>query len=213
MPASVYVCVAARPQGDEESDRDAIVDVDVDVAGAAPISAPDAATFSRHLCYVLHNATNNATYNGYTVDFAKRLRQHNCDIQGGARYTSRMVNRKGVKWLPLAIVRFPDGTVDHRRALSCEWSLRYPDNRRPRPAKYNGARGRIAGLADVVANPKFADLSMSVQVFSRWALDLLNVLTQPQHAHRVTVELVTSTHNWGPRGASVDVRPGWDWDQ
>jgi len=40
-----------------------------------------------HYCYFLRSQ--NLTYNGYTVDLKRRLRQHNREIKGGAKYTSR----------------------------------------------------------------------------------------------------------------------------
>jgi predicted GIY-YIG superfamily endonuclease len=32
------------------------------------------------MLYILYNKTNNLTYNGYTVDFNRRLKQHNCQF-------------------------------------------------------------------------------------------------------------------------------------
>ena len=40
---------------------------------------------NKHMCYILHNTQNNATYNGYSIDFLRRLRQHNGLIKGGAK--------------------------------------------------------------------------------------------------------------------------------
>lgn len=149
---------------------------------------------SRHMCYILHNEKNSATYNGYTVDFDTRLRQHNCVIKGGARFTRKQVLSRAVVWLPLALVRVVDlpgrAPFDRRRALSCEWSIKYPDNRRPRPASFNGAMGRLCGLARVFANPKFADLTFLVQVFSMEAFAELASSLCRNCADRVTIEVV-----------------------
>ena len=132
--------------------------------------------FSKHMLYILYNETNNATYNGYTVDTEKRIRQHNGEIKGGARYTSQQVKTMNVKWLPLAFIRVPIDSpdYDHRRALSIEWSIKYCDNHRPRPSKYNGHDGRLIGLGLVFDNPKFSDLSFHVTVFSQRAFDVLS---------------------------------------
>ena len=35
-----------------------------------------------HSCYILYNQ-NGLTYNGYTVNFKRRIRQHNGEIKGG----------------------------------------------------------------------------------------------------------------------------------
>jgi predicted GIY-YIG superfamily endonuclease len=113
-------------------------------------------------CYILWNRVNNRTYNGYTVDLKRRLRQHNGEIKGGAKFTTRCV---GVNWEFLAIVSvFDEIAFDKRKALSCEWHIRYPDNKRPRSKKYNGARGRLTGLFDALANPKFSELK-DIQVW------------------------------------------------
>ena len=40
-----------------------------------------------HYCYFLQSK--NRTYNGYTVDLHRRLRQHNGELAGGAKVTTR----------------------------------------------------------------------------------------------------------------------------
>lgn len=125
--------------------------------------------YSRHVLYILYNETNRWTYNGYTVDFNHRLRQHNCEIKGGAKYTSKYVKSHQVVWKPLAIIKIPEIegiNYDQRRALSVEYSIRYPSMKRPRPAIFNGAKGRVKGLALAIQNPKFQDLTFHVTFFS-----------------------------------------------
>ena len=58
----------------------------------------------------------NYSYVGMTNDIFKRLRQHNGEIKGGARYTSK---RKG--WYPVLII---DGFHDMKSAMQCEWRLK-----------------------------------------------------------------------------------------
>ena len=38
--------------------------------------------------YLLTHTTHNRTYLGITNNLQRRIRQHNCEIKGGARYTS-----------------------------------------------------------------------------------------------------------------------------
>ena len=59
----------------------------------------------------------NLSYVGMTNDIFKRLRQHNDEISGGAKYTSK---RKG--WYPVMII---DGFLDMRSAMQCEWKLKH----------------------------------------------------------------------------------------
>jgi predicted GIY-YIG superfamily endonuclease len=92
----------------------------------------------KHVCYIIAN-NGNKTYNGYTNNFPRRLRQHNGELVGGAKATSVC---RG-EWKPIAIIT---GFADNHEALSCEWRIKHPTNERRRPAKYNGLHGRIKSL-------------------------------------------------------------------
>ena len=63
-------------------------------------------------CYCLQSESN-ATYIGATVNPDRRLRQHNKEIKGGAKYTGRS---KGWKRI-CCVTGFPD----ERAALQFEW--------------------------------------------------------------------------------------------
>lgn len=125
-----------------------------------------------HFCYILYNDTNNATYNGYTNNFERRIRQHNGVIKGGAKATTSQVKKNNVEWKPLVIVECV-GLEDKRRALSLEWSIKYPDNKRPRSKCYTGPIGRVHGLVDALRNPKFEDMKFVINVFMQEALPIL----------------------------------------
>ena len=47
--------------------------------------------------YLLINTNNNKTYIGITNNINRRIRQHNCDLVGGAKYTTS--NRDNGKWI------------------------------------------------------------------------------------------------------------------
>ena len=141
---------------------------------------------SRHLLYILYNETNNQTYNGYTVDFRTRLRKHNCELIGGAKFTTRLVKSKQVKWKPLVLIKIENQDFDQRRALSLEWSIKYPTNQRPRPARFNSPIGRLEGLALVLKNEKFSDLNINIEVFCQEAFDVLkNIERKHYHIYNV----------------------------
>ena len=68
-------------------------------------------------CYCLVRADSGASYVGATVNMHQRLRQHNCEIKGGAKYTSAAV-AAGHNWKILCTV---SGFPDARAALQFEW--------------------------------------------------------------------------------------------
>jgi len=95
----------------------------------------------KFFCYIIRS--DNRTYNGYTVNLIRRLRQHNGELKGGARST------QGRTWEYLAIVSDPNWTK--QEAMKCEWWIRYPTRKKPRPNEYCGIEGRLRGL-DLVKN-------------------------------------------------------------
>jgi len=52
-----------------------------------------------------------------TNDFSRRYRQHNKEIKGGAKYTSK---REG--WYPICII---DGFLTMKEACQCEWAVKH----------------------------------------------------------------------------------------
>ena len=101
----------------------------------------------RYACYMLVSATgeHNRTYIGFTVDPRKRIRQHNGDIKGGAKYTKR-----GRPWKIDTIVR---GFPTQRKALSFEWHWK----------RARGIQGRRNRARDLMRT-KFTD-SFAMVVF------------------------------------------------
>jgi predicted GIY-YIG superfamily endonuclease len=99
-------------------------------------------------CYILRNRQPQyagLTYVGSTNDPRRRLRQHNEEIVGGAKFT----HGRGGGWEIYALVT---GFPDHRNTLSCEWRIKKPTGnpRAQKAAKYRGVRGRIVGLSEVL---------------------------------------------------------------
>ena len=127
-----------------------------------------------HYCYILRNHHEphiKRTYNGYTIDPKKRLRQHNQEIKGGAIYTKTWGEKS---WEICAIIK---GFPDHRTALQCEWRIKHPAPKRIRPAKYNSPMGRIIGLFETLSMDRFtsktmyltSDLTLEVWILSEYA--------------------------------------------
>lgn len=69
----------------------------------------------KHICYVIISLNHNKIYIGYTVDFQKRLRQHNGEITGGAKKTC--------KYAPWKLLCFVKGFIDNHMALRFEYRM------------------------------------------------------------------------------------------
>lgn len=69
---------------------------------------------SKYIIYLLINSMNNKTYVGITVNPPRRIRQHNCELKGGAKYTS--ANKGNGEWLYYGYI----DDVDKSKALSIE---------------------------------------------------------------------------------------------
>lgn len=93
-------------------------------------------------CYLICNG-NGRTYNGYTVDLVRRLRQHNGFLKGGAKST----HGKG-PWEYVVILTSPDWDCIST-AMKHEWSIKYPTRRRPRPKEFNGVDGRLLSFKNI----------------------------------------------------------------
>ncbi len=130
---------------------------------------------SQWYCYILRSTVCNSTYNGMTNDPTKRLRQHNGEIKGGAKMTS--------KYRPWEMYVLVTGFPNKCNTLSCEWRIKHPDNKRRRGKKYCGHKGRILGLAEVLrleqwTQPcvdKNCDMQLTVWITEEYA-DLLTDL-------------------------------------
>ena len=101
-----------------------------------------------YICYILK--CGNYTYNGCTNNFKRRIRQHNGEIKGGAKCTSR----RG-PWEPYCIIT---GFKDNIEALQTEWRIKRVEGRRRAP-KYCGAEGRIKGLNKILKLEQFTSKS------------------------------------------------------
>jgi predicted GIY-YIG superfamily endonuclease len=83
--------------------------------------------------------SDNKTYVGMTNNLQRRLRQHNCEIAGGAKYTH------GHTWIRMCYV---SGFPDKIGALRFEWRWKYFTRKHPSaPTSYDR---RIAALSDTL---------------------------------------------------------------
>ena len=98
---------------------------------------------TKYYCYILKNSYlphKNRTYIGYTINPSRRIRQHNQEISGGAKYTSAFGNKS---WYIYCLI---SGFPDNITALQCEWRLKHPCKKKKLMKKFYGPIGRIKGL-------------------------------------------------------------------
>lgn len=120
-----------------------------------------------HYCYILGNNIDSKTYVGYTNNPQRRIRQHNGLIKGGAKYTTRCVQKTGqirmgenqLEWYYLALITCAEdeATFTSNVALSVEWHIKHA-YRKPQPhhKKVQGPSGRLQALSYVLScHPKF----------------------------------------------------------
>lgn len=93
----------------------------------------------KHCVYILKSRSTLRTYVGYTTDIKRRLRQHNGEIKGGAKYT-----RYGRPWECICyVIGFPD----KRSAYQFEWRMHHPKRKW---GKRNGINNRLKILRKVL---------------------------------------------------------------
>ena len=76
-----------------------------------------------YIIYLIINTNNNKTYIGITNNQARRIRQHNGEIVGGAKYTS--INKNNGKWIYYGYIN----NLSKNIALSLEKKIKITSKR------------------------------------------------------------------------------------
>lgn len=95
-------------------------------------------------CYLIEN--DKSTYVGITNDKLKRLRQHNCEISGGAKYTTF----KGPGWNYVCTIN----NLDKISAMQLEWAIKHEP-----PMNASGIVNRVRKIVSVLNKEKFTSKS------------------------------------------------------
>jgi predicted GIY-YIG superfamily endonuclease len=112
--------------------------------------------------YCIQYNNGEKTYCGATVNFERRIRQHNCEIVGGAKYTSAAVNSGTSDWSPVFLVHgFPNRVA----ALQFEWALK------KQSLKEKGSRidRRIRALHSLFKKDR---VTLNADLLKNWDLDV-----------------------------------------
>ena len=108
--------------------------------------------------YIIYNK--HSTYAGVSPDPKRRLRQHNGEIKGGAKYTTS----KGPGWKHFCIV---SGFKDKIQAMQFEWAVKHVP-----PRNAGGIANRIKKLYTVLNKNKWTSKSPNacdVPLHIRWS--------------------------------------------
>jgi putative endonuclease len=100
-----------------------------------------------YVCYLLKSQTSNRTYIGVTTNLKKRLRQHNGEICGGAKYTKS--NRP---WIPILCV---SGFYTKNQTLSFEYRVKKKKNSKNKLVTISLLNNRIKNFIHVLKLDKF----------------------------------------------------------
>ena len=119
--------------------------------------------------YIIYN--NHFTYAGVSPDPTQRLRKHNGEICGGAKYTTG----KGPGWKHLCII---SGFQDKIQSMQFEWAVKHEH-----PRNLGGVQSRIEKLYKVLNKKKWTSKSpesTSVPLSIEW-IDKELFLSNPKN--------------------------------
>jgi predicted GIY-YIG superfamily endonuclease len=116
--------------------------------------------------YLIQN--DNFTYAGVSPDPTRRLRQHNCEIKGGAKYTTS----KSCDWKHICLI---SGFRNKIEAMQFEWAIKHIP-----PRNSGGVINRIKKLYILLNYEKWtskAPDATEVNLNIKWLFDVKNVIS------------------------------------
>ena len=125
-------------------------------------------------------ANRHKTYAGVSPDPIRRLRQHNGEITGGAKYTTSA----GPGWYHVCII---EGFPESRNALQFEWAVKHE-----RPRGQGGLEARIKKLYRVLEKERWtsnAPVAQDVPLALKWFVDPPSMRSLPPY---IGVQFVSS---------------------
>jgi len=112
--------------------------------------------------YIIEN--NGYTYAGVSPDPTRRLRQHNGEIKGGAKYTTS----KGSGWRHICLIR---GFENKIQAMQFEWAVKHVV-----PRNLGGLKNRMFKVYTVLCAERWTSkspLACEVDLEIDWKIDIL----------------------------------------
>lgn len=104
-------------------------------------------TANQYLCYLIV-LDQQFTYIGVTNNFSRRIRQHNREIKGGAKYTTNLIQKHQLsRWKVLVTVeRFPL----YPDVLQFEWMWKHLSRKLSANRKLNPIQRRLTALSQLL---------------------------------------------------------------
>lgn len=118
----------------------------------------------KYICYILISFDSSKSYVGSTNDMHRRIRQHNGEIKGGAKYT-----QMGRPWRIACII---EGFHTHQQALQFEWALKFQSRKVPKTKpKLSAIQKRGKGLINLVGLERWtssAEEAKNIRLVIHW---------------------------------------------
>lgn len=111
--------------------------------------------------YVLTSSEGKQTYVGATIDIERRLRQHNSEIRGGAKYTTSKSVHSTSYWSRLLHV---DGFQTKIEALQFEWALKHYSRKLAKKYYSSPLSKRIFALQLLLQLPTWSHISVHQEI-------------------------------------------------
>ena len=113
--------------------------------------------------YIIEN--NGYTYAGVSPDPERRLRQHNGEIKGGAKYTTS----KGIGWKHICLI---SGFKTKIQAMQFEWAAKHVT-----PRNLGGLINRMNKVYKVLSSPQWTSkspMAYEVPLELDWKIEILD---------------------------------------
>ena len=111
--------------------------------------------------YLLSSQEETQTYVGATLDIERRLRQHNSELSGGAKYTTSKSKWNHSYWKRILYV---DGFQTQREALQFEWALKHASRTYAKRHYTTPLQRRIFALELLLTLPTWNHLSVHQEI-------------------------------------------------
>jgi len=139
--------------------------------------------------YIIYHPPTGATYVGVSPDPVRRLRAHNGEISGGAKYTTS----KGPGWKHVCLIK---GFPTSQNSLQFEWAVKHVP-----PKNAGGIKNRLNKLGIVLCKERWTSKSPKADLIPLevvWTLDTKKEfnIDNPFISSQQIPEYITQHNEW-----------------